>query len=193
MTKPNSILDKKLEELESKLNQVLETPYHELYSQDIQQSLDFLKTLLSAEITSSPSKPHHFQHIAKISDLETAFGNWNEFRTTITHDHVKQENGYVEALVEDDEKAPLEKEGTTHDYVEMFSTCSCTESCLNDEGEASPEMQEHVVKALVEDEKAPLKRKGEKGVGWVLGSMAGGMLIGMALMGFVMARIFDNF
>ncbi|KAF2311698.1 hypothetical protein GH714_026121 [Hevea brasiliensis] len=138
---------------------------------------------------------NHFQPLkttplsthCQISDLETAFGNWNEFRTTITHDHVKQENGYVEALVEDDEKAPLEKEGTTHDYVEMFSTCSCTDSCLNDEGEACPETQEHVVKALVEDEKAPLKRKGEKGVGWVLGSMAGGMLIGMALMGFVMA------
>lgn len=175
MTKPNLILHKKLQECEAKLNEILETPYQEFYSddqvQDIQKSLGFLKNFLSAEITSSPPIPHQLQQIAnRISDLETNFRNWNDFRATTA----------------------------MHNCIERSSTCSCTESCLNDDGEASPpQVQENVV----EDEKAPPEKEGikveewredlkkeEKRGGRIFGTMAGGMLIGMALMGFVMVK-----
>ncbi|XVF11189.1 hypothetical protein REPUB_Repub08aG0004500 [Reevesia pubescens] len=113
MTKRYAILQKKLKELESELNQVFslqpdQTPYHQRFSQDIQQRFLFLKNLLSAEIVSSPRKPYHLQHIAqRLLELEAAFKEWDSFQTSAAPDH-----------------------------VEKGSTCSCTESCLNDDGQA---------------------------------------------------------
>ena len=105
-------MQKKLKELESELDQVfslpLEAPYHQRFSQDIQQRFLFLKNLLSAEIASHPRKPYHLQHIAqRLLELEAAFQEWDSFQTS------------------------------SPDHVEKGSTCSCTESCLNDDGEAA--------------------------------------------------------
>ncbi|XVE63895.1 hypothetical protein DITRI_Ditri07aG0057800 [Diplodiscus trichospermus] len=110
MTKRYGILQKKLKELESQLHQLFslppETPYHQRFSQDIQQRFLFLKNLMSAEIASRPRKPYHLQHIAKrLLELEAAFQEWDRFQTSAA------------------------------DHVDKCSTCSCTESCLNDDGE----------------------------------------------------------
>ncbi|XWS36946.1 hypothetical protein CRYUN_Cryun19dG0001400 [Craigia yunnanensis] len=112
MTKRYAILQKKLKELESELDQLFslppETPYNQRFSQDIQQRFLFLKNLLSTEIASHPRKPYHLQYIAqRLLELEAAFQEWDSFQTS-----------------------PL-------DHVEKGSTCSCTESCLNDDGEAA--------------------------------------------------------
>lgn len=182
MTKGYSILQKKLQELESILTQVFalppDTPYHQHYAEDIEQRFVFLKNLLSAEIASSPKKPHHLQHIGKrMVELATAFHDWDEYRSL------------------------------TQDQVEKVSTCSCTESCLNDDGGTSPElgslgfedpenefdglMKEkepvEMEKIRAEEKISDLKRE-EKGVGIGIGrffgSMATGVVIGMVLMGF---------
>ncbi|KAK8658863.1 hypothetical protein V6N13_029082 [Hibiscus sabdariffa] len=108
MAKRNTILQKKLKELESILNQALslplETASHQSFSQDIQQRFLFLNNLLSAEVSSGPRNPFHLQHIAKrVLELEAAFKEWDSFQSS--------------AL----------------DHVEKGSACSCTESCLNDD------------------------------------------------------------
>ncbi|OMO94911.1 hypothetical protein CCACVL1_05711 [Corchorus capsularis] len=107
MTKRYKILQKKLKELESELNQVfalsqVDTPLDQHISQDIENKFLFLNNLLSAEIASSPQKPYHLQHIAqRLLELDAAF-----------HQNL----------------AP--------DDVDKGWACSCTESCLNDDGEA---------------------------------------------------------
>ncbi|KAL4347851.1 hypothetical protein GQ457_17G019290 [Hibiscus cannabinus] len=108
MAKRNTILQKKLKELESILNQALslplETASHQSFSEDIQQRFLFLNNLLSAEVSSGPRNPFHLQHIAKrVLELEAAFKEWDSFQSS----------------------AP--------DHVEKGSACSCTESCLNDD------------------------------------------------------------
>ncbi|KAK8598837.1 hypothetical protein V6N13_076783 [Hibiscus sabdariffa] len=117
MTKRYTTLQKKLKELESQLNQALslplETTSHQSFSQDIQQRFLFLNNLLSAEVSSGPRNPFHLQHIAKrVLELEAAFKEWDSFQSS----------------------AP--------DHVEEGSACSCTESCLNDDGESETAAEE---------------------------------------------------
>ncbi|EEF51549.1 conserved hypothetical protein [Ricinus communis] len=183
MTKRYSVLQKKLQELESFLKDVfsLNPLDHNLHSQDIEQRLEFLKTLLSAEITSSPEKPHHLQHISKrLSELESIVRDWHDYKTTTMHEH----------------------------NVETVSTCSCTESCLNDDGEATFaggscgfEETENAVEGSAEEnneeevrveEMSEAKKEEKRSVGVAVGwRMFGSLMIGMALMGFVMtAKIF---
>lgn len=122
MTKRCSILQKKLKELESILYQLLslppETPFnHQLYAQDIDQRFEFVRKLLSAEIASHPKKPYHLQHIARrLTELEAIFKEWDSLKAL-----------------------------TVLDHFEPVSTCSCRESCLDNEGdegdaEVSPEL-----------------------------------------------------
>ncbi|XVF54973.1 hypothetical protein PTKIN_Ptkin05aG0223500 [Pterospermum kingtungense] len=94
MTKRYTILQKKLKELESKLDELLsvspETPYHQRLCQDIQQRFLFLKKILSAEISSRPRRPYHLQHIAqRLLELEAA---WDNFQTSAPDDHVDKDS-----------------------------------------------------------------------------------------------------
>ncbi|KAJ1384593.1 hypothetical protein SESBI_42422 [Sesbania bispinosa] len=109
MTKSYLILQAKISELESILNDALllgpETHSHD----DIKQKLAFIGNLLSAEIASHPSKPHHLHHISqRLASLEKVFHDWDTFRTF-----------------------------SSADLFDRDSTCSCTESCLNDDGDES--------------------------------------------------------
>ncbi|KAE8670926.1 putative BCL-2-associated athanoprotein 7 [Hibiscus syriacus] len=211
MTKRYTILQKKLKELESQLNQVLSLPLntqcHQSLSQDIQLRFLFLNNLLSAEVVSRPRNPFHLQHIAeRLLELEAAFKEWDGFQSS----------------------AP--------DHVEQGSPCSCTESCLNDEGEAAEAAEEgsselislshleqaveastelrlvagldfegfkeqdemeHVVKKEMSDEEDSVEArktsmvKGEERSGvWFGKSLAIGVLIGMILMAVLMVRFY---
>lgn len=109
-------MQKKLEELESVLKYSVfslaaNSPCSQLVLQDINQKFVFLKNLLSAEIASHPSKPHHLHHIEhRLARLESDFNGWDgRFKTSALNN-----------ILDD-----------------TASTCSCTESGLNDDGEAS--------------------------------------------------------
>ncbi|XP_028753505.1 uncharacterized protein LOC114713085 [Neltuma alba] len=113
MTKRCSILQSKLQELESKLHEALllhdHDDQHQYLAEDIKQKFVFIKSLLSAEISSSPpasTTPHHLQHVARrIHQLEDAFLKWHSSR------------GF-----------------SGGEEFEVASSCSCTESCFNDDG-----------------------------------------------------------
>ncbi|PON56261.1 hypothetical protein PanWU01x14_182730 [Parasponia andersonii] len=112
MTKRYSILQKRLQELKSQLNEISRDKHNDddvedqnkIQILDFEQRLGFVRTLLSAEIASRPTKPHHLVHMSQIfHELEAAY--LDGFKTTSFDDH------------------------------DNSSTCSCTESCLNDDGE----------------------------------------------------------
>ncbi|CAK7337038.1 unnamed protein product [Dovyalis caffra] len=181
------MLQRKLKELEHELmNKVFSlsagTPLPKLYTQDVEQRFFFLKTLLSAE-TASSSKKSQFclQLIGKrLSDLETAFYDWSDNNETVL---------------------------TAQDQL---GNVSCTESCLDDDGDQTSEETglhefeeaENVFQSLIEVKK-PLKetvRVLEKKSdliknrsGRFCGGMASGVVIGMALMGFVMVTLSECF
>ncbi|KAK7263853.1 hypothetical protein RJT34_31450 [Clitoria ternatea] len=106
MTKNYKTLQSKLQELESILDEaLLQDP--DTVSHDIKQKFAFVRKLLSAEVASHPSKPHHLHQISEwLAKMEKGFHQWDASRTFSSHDSAKQ------------------------------STCSCTESRVNDDGEA---------------------------------------------------------
>ncbi|PON89479.1 hypothetical protein TorRG33x02_148300 [Trema orientale] len=116
MTKRYSILQKRLQELKSQLNEISRDKHdddddddvedqNKIQILDFEQRLGFVRTLLSAEIASRPTKPHHLVHMSQIfHELEAAYLE-DGFKTRSFDDH------------------------------DNSSTCSCTESCLNDDGE----------------------------------------------------------
>nr|DAD47827.1 TPA_asm: hypothetical protein HUJ06_017764 [Nelumbo nucifera] len=108
MAKGYAIFKRKLKELELELNEVValsaETPCHQLLSEGLRGRFGFLRSLLAAEIKSQPRKPHHLHHIEqRLAELEAAFLDWDNFRTSAIH------------------------------HLDSASTCSCTESCLNED------------------------------------------------------------
>ncbi|CAL0329437.1 unnamed protein product [Lupinus luteus] len=113
MAKNYSILHAKVHELESIVDELFllgpDTESHHSLSKDIiKQKLDFIWNLLSAEVASHPSKPHHLHHISqRLEELDKTFHQW-EPSPTLSHDH----------------------------YFDKDSTSSCTDSCFNDDGEA---------------------------------------------------------
>ncbi|KAG5616622.1 hypothetical protein H5410_016446 [Solanum commersonii] len=116
MTKRYGILRKKLEKLESDLHLLFAFPSdsetHEILSHAIEQQLEFLNHLLAAEITSSPSKPRHLYHIGRrLNELETVF----------------------------DLHSQQQLDGNNMNDHDAASVCSCSESCINDDGEAAVE------------------------------------------------------
>lgn len=211
MTERYSILQKKLQELESELHHHVSIPDKNPIPEDVLEAFQnrflFVKNLLRAEIKSHPSNPRYLHHIAgRLAELERDFEVWDGDKTS--------------AMNRDDNA----------------STCACTESCLNDDGEASVELGSPVYedeperlsqgdlveeKALVEfcarpkqenllqkevldsnlyEEKAKeevsvgFERnvKGEQrrvGIGSLCGAMASGLVLGMALTGYAMGRL----
>ncbi|XP_054814366.1 uncharacterized protein LOC129314909 [Prosopis cineraria] len=132
MTKRCSILQSKLNELESRLRDALllhdHDDQHQFISEDIKQKFVFIKSLLSAEISSSPSSsttPHHLQHVGqRIQQLEHSFLRWDSSR-----------------------------DFSGGEEFEVASSCSCTESCFNDDGgDAGAEL---CVDAFAEPEEFP--------------------------------------
>ncbi|KAL9409461.1 hypothetical protein AB3S75_047790 [Citrus x aurantiifolia] len=176
-----SILQKKLKELESVLSELLslppETPNynHQLYAQDIEQRFEFVRKLLSAEITSSnPKKRYHLQHIARrLAELESIFKEWDNFKALTVVEH----------------------------FEPPVSTCSCAESCVNDndgdgDGDVSPKSYEGLMEEEVNNvgEKKEEKRVIIGGVlGKYVGVMGAGVVIGMALMGLVIVKFSSCF
>ncbi|THG14250.1 hypothetical protein TEA_009233 [Camellia sinensis var. sinensis] len=215
MAKGYAILQRKLEQLESDLLQVLslppETPCHQLLSEGIKQRFVFFTNLLSTELSSASSSPSHssktnyqLRHIAnRLSQFESAFRDWDHHQ--------------ISSLA-----APASAE-----------TCSCTESCVNDDGDmGSTELGDQafyeddyddddnddyveVFEEPVVEEKATMtmamamatesvgverdvKKEEEKEGrvwGWsrYCGVMGGGVVVGALLMGFVMVRFCDCF
>lgn len=204
MTKSYSILQAKLQELESILDELLLLdPDTQSLSKDIiKQKLDFIGNLLSAEVASHPSKPHHLHHISqKLAALDKFFHAWDASRTF------------------------------PHEEFDKDSSCSCTESCLNDDGEALGLVPEFVGdkalvefngeketakifdkmgsfdyedaedyfegdKQLVEFDRDQLKREETRdgAFGRKCCALLGGIVIGMVLMGFItVVNLFDCF
>ncbi|KAJ8552796.1 hypothetical protein K7X08_020189 [Anisodus acutangulus] len=163
MTKRYGILRKKLEKLETDLNLLFsfppDTATHEILSHGIEQQLEFLNHLLAAEIASSPSKPRHLKHIGRrLNELETAFRHWDDY-----HSQQQQSAGNINE--------------------DAASVCSCSESCLNDDGEAaverdfegstvnydvpegdSPVVEMEDIKGVEEDEEVDGEEKGMLGI-----------------------------
>lgn len=185
MTKRSySILQKKLKELESVLSELLslppETPNynHQLYAQDIEQRFEFIRKLLSAEITSSnPKKRYHLQHVARrLAELESIFKEWDNFKALTVVEH----------------------------FEPPVSTCSCAESCVNDndgdgDGEGDDDVSPKSYEGLMEEEVNNVgEKKEEKRViigvlGKYVGVMGAGVVIGMALMGLVIVKFSSCF
>ncbi|KAF7115849.1 hypothetical protein RHSIM_RhsimUnG0046600 [Rhododendron simsii] len=207
MTKRYQVLQRKLRELESLIAR-LSSPYPAIPSGllanggEIAQQLVFSRKLLSAEIASHPSKPHHLAHISRRLDrLDTIFRHNQDH-----HDHDVNDDFAV------------------NDGLDAASTCSCTESCLNDDGEGEgeadlgselceepeEEMFYEAPPVVVEEEEASVEEVGrvvhetktEKGgavreeegdcVWGYFGVLGGGLVVGVAigavLTGFVMVR-----
>lgn len=80
------------------------------------------------------------------------------------------------------------------DHVDDSSTCSCTESCLNDDGDAASQGPSSCLEdemeggeyfyECVKDEKEEKEEREILGVGKLCGAMASGFLIGMVIMDF---------
>ncbi|CAN4101841.1 unnamed protein product [Withania somnifera] len=171
MTKRYGVLQKKLEKMESDLHLLYtfppDTATHEILSHGIEQQLDFLNHLLAAEIASCPSKPRHLHHIARrLNQLETVFI------------HSQQQS-----------------QGNIGDH-DAASVCSCSELCLNDDGQADVERELAESPVNYEDspvvdiksvEKVDKEEKGNNG------RYFGILCCGIMIMGFVMLRFNDCF
>ncbi|TQD98516.1 hypothetical protein C1H46_015764 [Malus baccata] len=126
MTKKYKTLRKKLKELESYLESVLSLPPEESAAEcqlqhfaDMAQRLSFLEKMLSAEKASGPSKPKHLKHMSRrIKELGKILFEW-AYSLGLTSSGIDCDH------VHDD------------DHEDVGSTCSCTESCLNDDGDAA--------------------------------------------------------
>ncbi|KAL9412061.1 hypothetical protein AB3S75_045637 [Citrus x aurantiifolia] len=181
MTKRSySILQKKLKELESVLSELLSLPLetpnynHQLYAQDIEQRFEFVRKLLSAEITSSnPKKRYHLQHVARrLAELESIFKEWDNYKALTVVEH----------------------------FQPPVSTCSCAESCVNDDdGDGDGDISPKSYEGLMEEEVNNVREKKEEkrviiGVlGEYVGVMGAGVVIGMALMGLVIVKFSSCF
>lgn len=131
-TKRSSVLQKRLQKLESELSTVFSLPPqssqdHLNISEYIEKRFQFLRKLLSAEIASHPKKPYNLHNITRrLTELETAFSQWENSNSIALTFH--------------------------HEDFEPVSTCSCSESFVNDDGDASPpELREKFYEELVEE------------------------------------------
>ncbi|KAL3521424.1 hypothetical protein ACH5RR_019573 [Cinchona calisaya] len=209
MTKRYKILRKKLKELKAELIFIFSLPggeknihsspsyNHQHLSEEIEQRFMFLRNLLSAEMASNPSKPHHLHHIARaLDEYEAAFREWEEHVTTTS------------AAAANVNKNKFDDTATT-------SICSCDDSCRNDDGEEEEkgysnsnnsvdqegsgfnqgelvDVDVHVLEEEEEEEDKAVKKVEEKQKGKSYASNCGrvisGMIFGGVLMGVIMVR-----
>ncbi|OIV99690.1 hypothetical protein TanjilG_17500 [Lupinus angustifolius] len=114
MAKSYSTLHAKVHELESIVDELFllgpDTESHHSLSKDIiKQKLDFIWNLLSAEVASHPSKPHHLHHISqRLEELDKTFHQWDP-SPTLSHDHDFDKD---ESCFNDDDKALVEFNGS---------------------------------------------------------------------------------
>ncbi|KAK6794284.1 hypothetical protein RDI58_007737 [Solanum bulbocastanum] len=185
MTKRYGILRKKLEKLESDLHLLFTFPpdsaTHEILSHAIEQQLEFLNHLLAAEITSSPSKPRHLYHIGRrLNELETVF----------------------------DLHSQQQLDGNNMNDHDAASVCSCSESCINDDGEAAvernfvdsmvnydvPEDSPVVdIKDVDDVEEVDGEEEGNIINGRYFGVLGCGVMMGAVCVGFIVLRFYDCF
>nr|KYP67910.1 hypothetical protein KK1_021525 [Cajanus cajan] len=203
MTKSYKNVEAELEELQSMLDEALllgpETESHDSISNDIKQRFAFIGNLLSAEVASHPSKPHHLHHVSeRLATMEREFHHWDSFRTLPFHD--------------------LDKD----------STCSCTDSCLNDDGDETEltafeenngsdkfasldyedaedfledfggdnelvEFDGGILIKTRKDNGLEREERRESRVGNKCCAVAAGVLVGIIFMGFIMVNISDCF
>uniref|UniRef100_M1B341 DUF7610 domain-containing protein n=1 Tax=Solanum tuberosum TaxID=4113 RepID=M1B341_SOLTU len=179
MTKRYGILRKKLEKLESDLHLLFTFPpdsaTHEILSHAIEQQLEFLNHLLAAEITSSPSKPRHLYHIGRrLNELETVF----------------------------DLHSQQQLDGNNMNDHDAASVCSCSESCINDDGETA--VERNFGDSTVNYEDSPVvdfkgveevdgEEQGNIINGRYFGVLGCGAMMGAVCVGFVMLRFYDCF
>ncbi|KAK7312085.1 hypothetical protein VNO77_35656 [Canavalia gladiata] len=110
MRKIYKTLQAKVEELESILDEALlvgpGTESHDSISNDIKQKIDFIENLISAEVASHTSMPHHLHHISeRFASLKYQWETSRTFSFSYDDDNLGKDS---------------------------ISTCSCTESCLNE-------------------------------------------------------------
>ncbi|CAN4085294.1 unnamed protein product [Withania somnifera] len=181
MTKRYVVLRKKLEKLESDLHFLFtfppDTATHKILTHSIEQQLEFLNHLLAAEIASCPSKPQHLHHIARrLNERETAFLH-----------------------------SQKQSEGNINDH-DAASVCSCSKSCLNDDGEAAVERDsgDSPVNYDVQEDSSVVDIKGMDDIeevdgeenrnnGRYFGILGCGMMMGTICIGFVMVKFYDCF
>ncbi|KAG6720986.1 hypothetical protein I3842_03G089800 [Carya illinoinensis] len=222
MTKRYSILQKKLQELESELNRVYslaaqtQTPCPDAVLEDIHQKFVFVSNLLSAELASGPSKPHHLYHIARrLSELERAFLVWDgRFKTSALNfdDNASTCSCSTESYLDDDGEASdnLGSPVYYEDDPERFSQVLQEEKALVEFGGGHVNhddlLQAELLDCLVEKgakegvvgvdfiEKDVKGKQKKVGISRLCGAMAGGVLVlGMALMGYAMGRFYGCF
>lgn len=85
---------------------------------DMAQRLSFLEKMLSAEKASSPSKPKHLEPMSRrLKELGKILSEWVDSLGLTS--------------------SGMDCEHVRDDHEDVVSTCSCTESCLNDNGDAT--------------------------------------------------------
>jgi hypothetical protein len=192
-----------------------ETQLSELYIQDVEQRFFFLKNLLTAETTSSSKRPQYrLQQIGKrLSDLETAFYDRNNNNRTATTqvqlenvscsascldgdgDQTSNETGLCEFEESGNAFQSLMKEATP---LTVTTQDQLDESCLDEDGDQTSEETgsfefeeaENAFQSSIEEKTPSMKTEMvkvlvKKRSGRVFWGMASGVVIGMALMGFM--------
>ncbi|KAJ6869602.1 hypothetical protein NC651_034361 [Populus alba x Populus x berolinensis] len=215
MAKQSSMLQKKLRELEHELiNKVFslpaETQLSELYIQDVEQRFFFLKNLLSAETTSSSKRlQYRLQQIGKrLSDLETTFYERNNNNKTATT-QVQLENVSCSASCLDDDGDQTANETGLCEFEESGNAFQSlmkeatpltvtTQDQLDEDGDQTSEETgsfefeeaENAFQSLIEEKTPSMKTEMvkvlvKKRSGRVFWGMASGVVIAMALVGFM--------
>lgn len=211
MTKKFGILQKKVKELESDVNQVVsllpETPRHQRFSQEIQQRFLFVKNLLSAEIASRPRKPHHLQHLVqRLLELESTFQEWDNFQTSAPLEKGNSTCSCTESCLIDDEGSSDEILMSFADHMEQVAEASSelslagldldsdSEGFDSEDGLLFPAVAENKTeegRVRVEEERSMMMKKQKTNPVWFgkcFGSMATGVVLGMVLMAFFMLK-----
>lgn len=213
----NSTLKKKLKELESELNHLYsKTPWLQHDVEEIVQKFEFLKNLLSAEIASRSSKPPRSLHLMeqRFSELNQEF--WDRLHASVLMNvHADDINALtcactdscLEGEDDDDEDDLFTSQPVYEEDPERLSPSLVGEKALvefsgvlKDDNALHGEFPDCLVEEKVKEENIRVEferhvEEEEKRVGMrsICGAMASGIVLGMALMGYLMGRVCGSF